>query len=469
MWQIEEQVEIYQTPEQVFAYLCHFHLIREWDSTVLIARMTTPGPPAVGSRFKLMLLFGLSRIPMIYEIVSITFPKELVLLGKADTFEATDRIRLEETPHGSRLTYLAEVSFQRPPGKLINAALQRLFRLAARRAITRLQAMLSGSSSPPRLTLLTQLADQAFLPGLMGFTRAGYRWARNQRPVASILYAGRTIVLTGGTSGIGRAAARELYAKGAHLVVVGRDASKLEALRMELSETIKNGGRIETEIADLSLMAETRQLAERLIHRYAHVDVLINNAGALFNRYQQTTEGFEQTMALNLLTPYLLTRLLLPALLAAPSTRIINVASGGMYTQGLKIEDIHSNSSIYDGPTAYARAKRGLVTLAGIWARELSPWGTSVHAMHPGWVDTPGLERALPTFHNQISALLRTPAQGADTIVWLAASPDAARASGHFWLDRRIHSSHVLPGTRPSARDRLELVNTLNQLTEVTP
>jgi dehydrogenase/reductase SDR family protein 12 len=310
---------------------------------------------------------------------------------------------------------------------------------------------------------MTRLADQAILPGLIGFTRIGYILAKRRRPVASALYSGRTMVLTGGTSGIGRAAARELYRKGAHLVVVGRDKEKLKELRRDLGSA-RGGGTIETELADLSLMADVRQLADRLIRRHDRIDVLINNAGALFNHYRQTAEGIEMTMATDLVSPYLLTRLLLPSLKAAKAARIINVASGGMYTQGIRADALDAGGASHHGPTAYARAKRGLVILTGWWASELAASGISVHAMHPGWVDTPGLEKSLPAFHRQLSPLLRTPAQGADTIVWLAAAPDAHRASGQFWLDRKIRATHVFGHTRSSSRDNRELITVLDEL-----
>jgi NAD(P)-dependent dehydrogenase (short-subunit alcohol dehydrogenase family) len=269
------------------------------------------------------------------------------------------------------------------------------------------------------------------------------------------------MVLTGGTSGIGRAAARALLRNGAHLVVVGRDAAKLDHLRRELALQ-RAAGTIVTELADLSLMGDVRQLAERLNRRCGRIDVLINNAGGLFNQYGRTAEGVERTMATDLVSPYLLTRLLLPALKAAGSARIVNVASGGMYTQAMRADMLAVEPDEYDGPTAYARAKRGLVMLTGHWARELAPWGITVHAMHPGWVDTPGLERSLPAFHRQLSPWLRSPEQGADTIVWLAAAPDAARSSGHFWLDRKIRATHVFPHTRSTTAHVMALVRALD-------
>ena len=464
MWHVEKCIDIKQPPEVVYSYLSYFQHVPEWDTSVLSARRISSGKPVAGSRFQLILLFGWNRIPIFYEIVAMKPSIELVLIGRALNFTAVDHIRLQKIPLGTRLNYIAEVAFDRPHGKLIDRLMKALFRRNASRAINRLKSVLSGHPHAPRLTVLTRMADQAIVPGLAGFTRAGYFLARNHRPVASALYAGRTMLLTGATSGIGKAAARRLFSKGAHLVVVGRNADKLAQLRRELVD-IGGDGTIDTEMADLSLLADIRALAARIDRRFGKIDVLINNAGALFNRCRLTAEGLEMTLATNLAGPYLLTRLLLPKLRAAKGGRIINVASGGMYTQGLRGGALPSCRDAYDGPAAYAQAKRGLVMLTGIWGRELAPLGISVHAMHPGWVDTPGLEKALPAFHRQLSAWLRTPDQGADTIVWLAAAPDAARAPGHFWLDRRIHPIHVFTRTRDFSRDRRALVDALDGLT----
>ena len=465
MWQIEESFELPLAPGRVFDYLAQFDHIREWDPSVLSARPLSSEKPMVGSRFALTLLFGMARVPMVYEITSLTPNRALVLSGQAASFRAVDRILFDHVPGGTRLTYIAEVHFAQPPGRLLSSVGERLFRINAGRAVRRLQALLSGTLPAPRLAPLTRLADQALLPGAVGFTRAGYRLAKNRRPVASALYAGRTMVVTGGTSGIGRAAARALHVRGANLVVVGRNAEKLAALRAELEAL--PGGSLDTAQADLSLMGAVRALAQRLKERHPRIDVLINNAGALFNQRMETAEGLEMTLATDLLSPYLLTRLLLPSLGVSGAGRVINVASGGMYTQGIRVDDLQHRNEPYDGPTAYARAKRALVILTDIWTRQLSPLGITAHAMHPGWVDTPGLARALPAFHSQLSRWLRTPSEGADTIVWLAASPDAVRAPGRFWLDRKIRATHVFPGTHASTADCRALVRKLNELAGV--
>ncbi|MFM8356060.1 MAG: SDR family NAD(P)-dependent oxidoreductase, partial [Gammaproteobacteria bacterium] len=198
-------------------------------------------------------------------------------------------------------------------------------------------------------------------------------------------------------------------------------------------------------------------------------DVLINNAGALFNPRQVTDEGLEQSFALLLLAPYLLTERLRP-LLARPAseeppagaaTRVINVLSGGMYTQRIDVEDLQSARGPYSGAVAYARAKRGLMILTEEWARQWRDDGIVVNAMHPGWADTPGVETALPGFRRLTRPLLRTPEEGADTAVWLAAAPEAAEVSGALWLDRERHPAHVIPGTRETAGERGQLLTAL--------
>ena len=123
------------------------------------------------------------------------------------------------------------------------------------------------------------------------------------------------------------------------------------------------------------------------------------------------------------------------------------------------------NSGTYDGSRAYARTKRALVVLTEIWAEQLKDSGVVVHAMHPGWADTPGVAGSLPGFHTITRRLLRTAEQGADTVTWLAAAPEAAKVSGVFWLDREPHTTHVFPGTDPSPQERQQLWDALAGLT----
>jgi dehydrogenase/reductase SDR family member 12 len=192
--------------------------------------------------------------------------------------------------------------------------------------------------------------------------------------------------------------------------------------------------------------------------------MLVNNAGALFNPRQQTPEGLEKSFALLLLGPYIMTERLQPLLAKSNASRVVNVLSGGMYSQKIRVDDLQSSRGSYSGSVAYARAKRGLMILTEEWARRWSDDGIAVNAMHPGWADTPGVEEALPGFYSVTRRLLRSPEQGADTVVWLAASSEAGKVSGKFWLDREQHPSHIFRRTRETPEERNQLLQTLQEL-----
>ncbi len=465
MIKIKETIEGRGSAQQAFDYLANFANIQAWDSTVLTARGMTAGPVREGSRFRLLMQFGLRPVVMHYTLVDMQPPERLVLEGRGASFRARDCMTIQPVAHGFRLDYRLTITFDNRRGRRLGPLIAPLIRRNAHRAIRRLQVILGGEGDIPRISRRMLLADRLLLPGLIGFTRLGYYRGRHRWPLAPDSLQGRRVVITGGTSGIGRAAAEQLRACGADLLMVGRNPHKTEAVCRELRRQ-PGAGDIDWEIADLSLLAEVGALARRLKARYPAVHVLVNNAGALFNTRRETTEGFEQTLATDLLGPYLLTRSLLPLLAQEPGARVVNVSSGGMYTQKIQPHDLAFRQTAYDGPTAYARAKRGLVILTASWAAELAPRGIRVHAMHPGWVDTPGLASSLPAFHHMLRPLLRTPEQGADTITWLAASPVADRTSGLFWLDRQPRSIHVFRGTRESPAERQTLLDALERLAQ---
>jgi dehydrogenase/reductase SDR family member 12 len=157
------------------------------------------------------------------------------------------------------------------------------------------------------------------------------------------------------------------------------------------------------------------------------------------------------------LGPFVLVARLMPRLLASPDPRLVAVASGGQYTQALHLDDLDYASGTYDGPRAYARAKRAQVSLVREWARRYASRGLTANAMHPGWADTPGLEGALPGFRELVGDQLRTAAEGVDTTIWLAAAPEATARSGRFFLDRRPRPFDRVPATRVSAAARRAL------------
>ena len=313
------------------------------------------------------------------------------------------------------------------------------------------------------MSLLARVDDLLDRTVVGSYTNVGYalrspRWEGVLPPLN-----GRTVVITGATSGLGRVAAERLAGLGAAVRLVGRSEPKLEIARTEIVAATDNAD-IETYLADLSDMAAVRKLAQALLVGEPEIHVLINNAGTLFTDRGETAEGNELTLATNLLSHFLLTNLLIPHLETSAPARIINVSSGGMYTQRIRVHDLQNNHGEYKGSIAYARAKRGQVILTEIWAERLTDRGIVVHAMHPGWADTPGVEKSLPLFRKVTKPFLRTPDQGADTIVWLAASTEAAETSGKFWLDRRARPTHRIKSTVETPADRQGLWDALNDL-----
>ncbi len=312
-------------------------------------------------------------------------------------------------------------------------------------------------------TLPDDLAELTVVPS---FTSAGYRLRRAlyawDDPAAWSL-AGRVVVITGPTSGLGRETASSLAEMGARLVLVGRDAAKLDAVRASLAPPADGAHR--SVVADMASLASVRRAAAEILALEPRIDVLIDNAGTMVPAREVTEEGHERTFATMVLGPFVLVSRLLPALDVAPSARIVAVTSGGMYAQALPLDDLEYEHGTYDGTRAYARAKRAQVALVREWATRLRARGITANAMHPGWADTPGLEASLPGFHRLVGQWLRTPAQGADTILWLAASPEARGQTGRLFLDRRARPFDRLPSTRLDRVARAELWDRVVRLT----
>ncbi len=207
-------------------------------------------------------------------------------------------------------------------------------------------------------------------------------------------------------------------------------------------------------LCDVSDLHDVRAFAARFTADEPRLDVLVNNAGVLPPERAVSVDGNELALATNVLGPFLVTNLLIPLLTESAPARVINVSSGGMYTQRIHVEDLQSTGGKFDGPTVYARTKRAQVILTELWAKRLVGTGVVVHAMHPGWADTPGVVSSLPRFHRLTVPLLRSPEQGSDTIVWLGAAAEPGESSGGFWHDRRRRPTHRVPWTRETRGSR---------------
>jgi dehydrogenase/reductase SDR family protein 12 len=300
-------------------------------------------------------------------------------------------------------------------------------------------------------------------PVVTSFSRVGFEVRKrldHWTPVDAYELKGRVIVLTGATSGIGRAAATQLARCGATLVLVGRNADRNEAVVTEMIEATGNEAIIQV-AADMGDYCQVRALAERILTEHDRLDVLIHNAGALTEVRHDAPDGTEATVASQVVGPFLLTGLLLERLAASAPSRVLTMSSGGMYTAALTVSALEMGAADYKGAEQYARAKRAQVTLNELWAERFAHHGIRFHALHPGWADTPGVDAALPTFSKVMGPLLRTPEQGADTLVWLAADDRPLESNGGFWLDRRLRSAHKLCSTRnrDTAARREELWN----------
>jgi dehydrogenase/reductase SDR family member 12 len=293
----------------------------------------------------------------------------------------------------------------------------------------------------------------------LGFTvrhRMG-RWGPHPR------IDGQVFVVTGASSGIGKAVGVGLAALGADLILVGRDEERLAATVSAAADT-RGGGRFEMAQVDLADPESIGVFARRIASSEARLDGLIHCAGALFEDYRTAPDGTELTIATHLLAPFRLSLLLSPLLRRSHPSHIITVSSGGMYTQRFDLDHLEATADDYRGAVAYARAKRAQVVLAHEWARRWGRHGVASYAMHPGWVATPGLTTGLPSFA-RLGPLLRSPAQGADTAVWLTTEGPRGNAMsestttpppGGIWLDRRRRSDYRLPQTyrRPADRRR---------------
>jgi len=267
---------------------------------------------------------------------------------------------------------------------------------------------------------------------------------------------GRAAIITGATSGIGYAAATRLAGLGAAVHFLARDPGRAAAACQRIAAAA-GSRRVSYGLADLNEPGSVRAFAAEYLNSHDRLDILVHNAGAMHASYRVNGAGTELTAAGQVIAPFLLTSLLLPALLAAGRSRVITVSSAGLYTQRLDPAAGQVTARGYRGAAAYARAKRAQVALSREWARRLAGTGVAFHAMHPGWVDTPGIAAALPRFYQVMGPLLRTPGEGADTIVWLASADAARLGSGRFWHDRRPRAEYRLPWTReaPGAARRL--------------
>ncbi len=441
---------------ETFDYLAEFSNAGQWDPGVAGAERLDQGPVGLGSSFRLQVKISSRTFPLDYRVVVYERPHRVVLLAESATVRSEDTVTVVPRPDGgSILTYDAKLTLLGPLAHL-NVFMPLAFRAIGDRGLAGLREVLAAPGGPVRGTgplggLPARLVDEALEATVVGSLSSigpevRSRLARWTEPPTM---AGAVVLITGATSGLGLATAIGVARRGATVRFTARNRDRAVQARAAIADAVP-GSDVDFLLADMSQLDEVRALADQFLADHDRLDVLVHNAGALTRRYTVTDEGTEITVATQLVGPFLLTGLLLKRLGAAVPSQVIQVSSGGMYTQRFDLDTLEMGPDGYDGTVAYAKVKRAQLVLMHEWVRRLEGTGVVFHAMHPGWADTPGIRSGLPGFAKVMGPILRTPDQGADTAVWLAAAPEAATTSGRFWLDRRPRWEHKVPWTHLS-------------------
>lgn len=259
---------------------------------------------------------------------------------------------------------------------------------------------------------------------------------------------GKLCLITGGTNGIGESAALQLARMGTTVVIVGRAAEKTSRVVQEI-RAATGSNTVDSLLADLSSQEQVRRLANEFKSKYSRLDVLLNNAGAIFMQRQLTVDGFEMNFATNHLAYFLLTNLLLDTIKASAPARIINVASDAHASGKIEFDNLNGERSYSAG--AYGNSKLANILFTKELARRLQGTGVTVNAVHPGFVAT-GLAKNNGKVMSALISMFvplmaRSPAKGAETLVYLGSSPEVEGITGKYFYD-----SHEI-ATAPQATD----------------
>jgi NAD(P)-dependent dehydrogenase (short-subunit alcohol dehydrogenase family) len=257
---------------------------------------------------------------------------------------------------------------------------------------------------------------------------------------------GKTVLITGGTGGIGRATAEGLAEMGAHVAITGRDLARAKATAAEISAATGNPA-VDAYAADLSGQAGVRQLASTVLAAYPRLDVLVNNVGGFWGHRHLTVDGLEHTFALNHLAPFLLTNLLLDRLIASAPARIVTVSSGAQTMGKIDFDDLQGERG-YSGQRAYNQSKLANVMFTYELARRLDGTRVTATVLHPGVVRTAFAAEDPSRFWKVLipltRPLMKTPGKGAQTPIYLASSLDVEGVTGAYFVNRKPRKSNKI-------------------------
>ncbi len=254
---------------------------------------------------------------------------------------------------------------------------------------------------------------------------------------------GKTILITGGTGGIGKAAAIALGSMGARVGIIGRDQARATLAAAEISRE-SGASAVDVFVADMSSQAEVRRLAKEVLAAYPRLDVLLNNVGGFWANRHVTADGLEHTFALNHLAPFLLTSLLLERLTASAPARVVTVSSAAQSMGSIDFDDLMGERT-YSGQRAYNQSKLANIMFTYELSKRLEGTGVTATAVHPGMTSTDfsAEDPALGILVRILRPFMQTPAQGADTAVYLASSREVEGASGGYFVKRKAKRSHA--------------------------
>lgn len=283
---------------------------------------------------------------------------------------------------------------------------------------------------------IDQLLD---LTILFSFDHSGFK-RHCPNPLKKIDLSGKHGIVTGASSGIGLAVSKELLQQGMHCQLIGRDSAKLE-------NGFKSFSQAEFYSLDMSDLNKVYDFALDKVK--SPIDLLIHNAGNMPLTLKITKDGFEEMYASQVLSPFIITKTLADLGKLQKGCRIIFVSSGGMYLQKLDLSDLLFEKRPYNKYKGYANAKRAQIILSELFSQKYPEYLFS--AMHPGWVDTPGVRYSMPSFKKLLNKRLRSIEEGADTILWLATSDNYP--NGKFWFDRKLAKTTFLNFNQSSKQE----------------
>lgn len=255
---------------------------------------------------------------------------------------------------------------------------------------------------------------------------------------------GKTILITGGTGGIGKAAAIGLASMGARVGITGRDRARAERAATDIESESGNQA-VDVFVADLSSQAEVRRMADEVLAAYPRLDVLVNNVGGFWSHRHTTADGLEHTFALNHLAPFLLTSLLLDRLASSAPARVVTVSSGAQSFGKVDFGDLMGEQD-YSGQQAYNQSKLANVMFTYELARRIDGTGVTATVLHPGMTNTsfsaedPARVMAPVVFLAR--PFMRSPKKGAQTLVYLASSPAVEGVTGSYFVNRKAKKSN---------------------------